>query len=255
MTKHKTLTLALSLVLGLTVIVVPRRSGQEQTTPSKSEKSQEQKPLRTTQARPLDEDRFPVADYSAPEPSDPSERSKRQARGKQYDKSHWNIYPDAQSSMARTHPLDPHLPALPVGESTAVIVGQIADAKAYLSNDKTGVYSVFTVQIDEVLKNSSQLALSTESPIDVERDGGRVRFPNGRTLIYVATNMPQVGLRYVLFLTNAKGQSDFQILTGYELREGKVYPLDDLPNLYVYENADETTLLNQLRTKRCCEAK
>jgi hypothetical protein len=60
--------------------------------------------------------------------------------------------------------------------------------------------------------------------------------------------MPQVGLRYVLFLTNAQGQSDFQILTGYELREGKVHPLDDLLNLYTYENADETTFLKQLHT-------
>lgn len=234
-----------SVILGITlpvifviaaIIIIPGRS-------------QEQQPQRKTQPRPFDENRFPIADYSSPGPSDPSERSKRQARGKKYDKSHWKIYPDAQSSMARTHALDPHLPALPVRESTVVIVGQITDAKAYLSNDKTGVYSVFTAQVLEVIKNSSQLSLSNTSSIEVERDGGRVRFPSGRTLIYVATNMPQVGQRYVLFLSNAQGQSDFQILTGYELREGKVYPLDDLPNPFVYENADETTFLTQLRTK------
>jgi hypothetical protein len=208
-------------------------------------KTQEQ---RRNQSRPIDENRFPIADYASPEPSDPLERSKRQARGKKHDKSDWNIYPNALSSMARTHALDPKLPALPVVESSAVVVGQITGAKAYLSNDKTGVYSVFTVQVHEVIKNSSQLSLSTGSSIEVERDGGRVRFPNGRTLIYVATNMPQVGLRHVLFLTNAQSQSDFQILTGYELREGKVHTLDDLPNLYTYENADETTFLNRLRT-------
>jgi len=61
--------------------------------------------------------------------------------------------------------------------------------------------------------------------------------------------MPQVGLRYVLFLTNGQGEKDLTILTGYELREGKVFPLDDLPNLRVYENADETTFLNELRAK------
>lgn len=220
------------------IIVIPGRS-QEQKPPGSSR-----------QSRPLDENRFPVADYAAPEPSDPSERLKRQARGKKYDKSHWNIYPDTQSSMARTHSLDPNLPALPVDKSSAVMVGQITGARAYLSNDKTGVYSVFTVQVHEVIKNSSHLSLSIGSSIDVERDGGRVRFPNGRTLIYVATNMPQIGLRYVLFLTNTQSQSDFQILTGYELREGKVYPLDDLPNLHTYENADETTFLTQLRTAK-----
>ena len=149
--------------------------------------------------------------------------------------------------MAQTHALDSNLLALPVAKSSAVIVCQITGGKAYLSNDKTGVYSVFTVQVHVMIKNSSQLLLSTGSSIDVERDGGRVRFPNGWTLIYVASNMPQVGLRYVLFLTNAQRQSDFQVLTGYELREGKVYPLDDLPNLHTYENADETTFLNQLR--------
>ena len=240
MRQRMTFGIILSLVFVIAAIIISPGKSQEQNPPQG----------KGHQSRPFDENRFPIADYSAPEPSDPSERSKRQVRGKKYDKSQWNIYPNTQSSMARTHALDPNLPALPVAKSSAVIVGQITDAKAYLSNDKTGVYSVFTVQVHEVIKNSSQLSLSTGSSIDVERDGGRVRFPNGRTLIYVATNMPQVGLRYVLFLTNAQSQSDFQILTGYELREGKAYPLDDLPNLHTYENADETTFLNQLRTAK-----
>ena len=211
--------------------------------------NQEQKPSRKAQARPLDENRFPIADYGTPEPSDPSERAKRHAKGKKYDKSPWNIYPDAQSSMARTHSIDPSLPALPIAESTAVVIGPVTNAKAYLSNDKTGVYSVFDVQVDEVIKNSSNPLLTTASSLEVERDGGRVRFPNGRILTYVSTNMPQVGQRYVLFLTIPQGQSDFQILTGYELRGGKVYPLDDLPHSSVYENTDEAIFLTQLRTK------
>jgi hypothetical protein len=33
------------------------------------------------------------------------------------------------------------------------------------------------------------------------------------------------------------------------LREGKVYPLDDLPNLYRYENADELNFLSELRNR------
>ena len=210
-------------------------------------KTQEQNGQSKTILRPFDENRFPIADYASSESSDQSERSKRQARGKKYDKSHWKIDPDTQSSMARTHALNAHLPALPVRESSAVIVSQITYAKAYLSNDKTGVYSVFTAQVLEVLKNSPQFPLSTTASIEVERDGGRVRFPNGRTFIYAATNMPQVGLRYVLFLSNLEAQSDFQILTGYELREGKVHPLDDLPNPSIHENADETAFLNQLR--------
>jgi sRNA-binding protein len=212
-------------------------------------KSQQQEPSRKAQGRRLDENRFPIADYGAPEPSDPAERAKRHAKGQKYDKSPWNIYPDAQSSMARTHSIDPDLAALPIAESTAVIIAEVKNARAYLSNDKTGVYSVFNVQVDEVIKNSSTSSLTTASLIEVERDGGRVRFPNGRILTYVSTNMPQAGLRYVLFLKIPQGHSDFQILTGYELRDSKVYPLDDLPNSLSYENTEEAIFLNQLRTK------
>lgn len=236
---RRILAITLPLVFAIAgIIIIPGRS-------------QEQKPPRKIQLRKLDEDRFPIADYSAAEPSDPSERSKRERKGKKYDKSEWRIYPEASSSMARVDYVNPNLPALPLTESTAIIVGQVTDAKAHLSNDKTGVYSVFTVQVNEVLRNYSKLPLSIASSIEVERDGGRVRFPNGRLLLYVISSydMPQVGLRYVLFLNTADGQSDFQILTGYELREGKVHPLDNLPKLYHYEDADETTFLSELRSR------
>jgi hypothetical protein len=123
------------------------------------------------------------------------------------------------------------------------------EARAYLSNDKTGVYSVFTIQVNEVLKNSTKTPITRGSAIEVERDGGRVRFPNGRLHMYKigSLDMPKTGLRYVLFLND--GESGYQILTGYELKDGKVYPLDDLPKLRTYENADELSFLSELRTK------
>ena len=228
----------LTLLAITAIIIVPGRS-------------QEQNPQIKSHARKFDENRFPIADYSAAVPSDPKERSKRQEKGKKYDKSAWRIYPETTSSMSRVDYVNPNLPAIPLKESSAVIVGQITDAKAYLSNDKTGVYSAFTVQIDEVLKNSLSIPLSSASSVEVERDGGRVKFPGGRILTYTinSQDMPVVGLRYVLFLSNPHGQSDFQILTAYELREGKVYPLDDLPNLYRYENTDELNFLSELRNR------
>ena len=240
MRRHRILGIAslLTLLAITAIFIVPGRS-------------QDQKRQTKTHPRKFDENRFPIADYSHADPSDPKERSKRQEKGKKYDKSAWRIYPETTSSMARVDYVNPNLPALPLTESSAVIVGQVTDAKAYLSNDKTGVYSAFTVDIDEVLKNSSGVPLSSSSSIEVERDGGRVRFPSGRILLYTinSQDMPVVGLRYVFFLINPHGQSDFQILTAYELREGKVYPLDDLPNLYRFENADELNFLSELRNK------
>ena len=235
MRRHKILGIV-SLLTLLVIITIPGRS-------------QEQKPQIKTQRREFDENRFPIADYSAAGPSDLKEQAKRQEKGKKYDKSAWRIYPESTSNMARVDYVDLNTPALPLTESSAVIVGLVTDAKAYLSNDKTGVYSAITIQIHEILKNSSNISLSKALSIEVERDGGRVRFPSGRVLIYTISSqdMPVVGLRYVFFLTQV--QSDFQILIAYELREGKVYPLDDLPNLYRYENADELSFLRELRNR------
>jgi hypothetical protein len=229
-----------SFALAIILISVPSR-GQEQ-------KSITNK----TQRRPFDENRFPIADYDAVEPTDPVQRAKRQAKGKKYDKSSWRVYPNSVSdSMIRVDYVDRNLPPFPFDKSSVVAVGQVSNAQAYLSNDKTGVYSVFTIQVNEVLKNSTNIDLSDGSVIEVERDGGRVRFPNGRLHLYKVDeqDMPQVGLRYVLFLTNPSGESDLHIITGYELREGKVYSLDDLPKLRAYDNTDETTFLMELRSK------
>ena len=212
--------------------------------------SQEQKPRANRQPKQFDESRFPIAEYAAPEPADAQERAKRLSKGKKYNNSEWRVYPNSVSdSMVRVDYVNVNLPALPFEQSSAVIVGQVTDAHAYLSSDKSGVYSVFQILVSEVLKNSTKTPINNGTTIEVERDGGRVRFPNGRLHMYSIDKleMPKTGLRYVLFLKG--NESDFAILTGYELSNGKVYPLDQLPNLLTYENSDELVFLSELRTK------
>ncbi|MBC8028642.1 MAG: hypothetical protein H7Z16_00900 [Pyrinomonadaceae bacterium] len=238
MTRHRIvgLTLPLILCLATLLIIIPGR-GQGEKQPAKN-------------ARQFDENRLPIADYSAPDPVDPAERSKRQARGKKYNKSSWRVHPNSASdSMVRVDSVDPSLPAFPFEKSCVVVVGHVTEAHAYLSNDKTGIYSVFRIQVTEVLKNSLKIPLTVASLIEAEREGGRVRFPNGRLHLYLINeqDMPRVGLRYVLFLTNTNEEPNLQILTGYELREGKVYSLDNLPNTRKHENVDEVKLLSELR--------
>ena len=233
---RKSLFLTLPLLFAAALVIVPGLSQELQ------------KPHH--QRRAFDESRFPIADYSAEAPSDAQERAKRFEKGKKYDKSKWAVHPDAPSdTVVLLHSVDRTLPALPFDQSSAVVVGQLMDARAYLSNDKSGVYSVFTVQVNEVLKNSTKTPITRGSAREVERDGGRVRFPNGRLHMYKigGLDMPKTGLRYVLFLND--GESGYQILTGYELKDGKVYPLDDIPKLRTYENADELSFLSELRTK------
>jgi hypothetical protein len=149
----------------------------------------------------------------------------------------------------RVDSIDFSSPAFPIKEAQAVIVGTVSDAKAYLSNDKTGVYSVFSVLIEEVLKHSGKLTVG--SAIEAEREGGRVKFPSGRTHLYMISeqDMPRVGGRYVLFLSETNTENVFEIITGYEIRADSVSPLDELPQTRAYENAMPANFLNELKTK------
>jgi len=66
--------------------------------------------------------------------------------------------------------------------------------------------------------------------------------------------MPQQGKRYVLFMQKCAEPGDYLILTAYELRSGRVYPIDGSsakpPQPWAgdaYENTDEGAFLNKLK--------
>jgi hypothetical protein len=148
------------------------------------------------------------------------------------------------------------LPAIPVAQSDVVLIGEITDAQAYLSNDKTGIYSEFTVSAGEVLKNDGNASLYPGSIITAERFGGAVRFPSGSIQRYTTRNqrMPLVGRQYVLFLKRVDQGQDFSLVTGYELRDQRVVPLDGantekgekLP-FDNYKGTDASVFLNTVR--------
>src|SRR5262245_31659650 len=128
----------------------------------------------------LKEDRLPTVNYDAPEPNTANEKTRRNARGKRF---------DGRLLVAEPHPeagakgiLDSWmqtLPALPVVAGDAIVVGDITSAQAFLSPDKTGVYTEYTVRVDEMLKQYSAAPIVTGGFVDVQREGGRVRFPSG----------------------------------------------------------------------------
>lgn len=210
---------------------------------------QTQNPISDKRREMRDLERWPVADYDSTLPVDPAKRAKRQAKNKKYDKSRWPILAnDVADSTVRLHQVHPDLPAFPARESKVVLIGQIASAAAYLSNDKTGVYSEFTVVVEEVLKNDLAEQPLAGSSIAVTREGGRIRFPSGRMHWYGIDrqSMPRIGDRYVLFLSG-ETEETLTILTGYELAAGKVMPLDDLNNPNRYQDADELSFLKSLR--------
>jgi len=62
--------------------------------------------------------------------------------------------------------------------------------------------------------------------------------------------VPGVGCKYVLFLSGEQS-AGFTIVTGYELREGRVSPLDNVGSGHPftkYDGADEQSFLAELRT-------
>jgi hypothetical protein len=237
MSKYKTFGLILPLILGLTALLAtpdpPEQTNLSQSSPAKSRKK-------------VEVHHFPVVEFSSPE----TKESKRKARGEKRNKSNWNVDPNALSdSTVLVDAVDVHLPAFPTKQSAAVVIGTITDAKAYLSSDKTGIYSTFVVVVEEVLKNSGKLSVGNF--VEAEREGGRVKFPSGRLHLYKVSeqDMPRVGARYVLFLTETDSESVFQILTGYEIREASIYPLDELPQSRSYENTTASTFVSELRMK------
>jgi hypothetical protein len=208
------------------------------------------------QAEDVDTSQFPIVDYTAAKPTEPKERAKRESKSKKYNSRTAPRITESTDQIYSFAHWDVGLPALPVARSAAVIIGEITDAQAYLSDDQTNIYSEFAVRIDEVLKSDRRIILNPSSSVTVERAGGRVRFPSGKLAVSIINHqqMPRVGRRYVLFLTHdflmgGEYDQDFFILTGYELRDGRVFPLDKtLPGhpITAYKGADQTSFMRDL---------
>jgi hypothetical protein len=144
--------------------------------------------------------------------------------------------------------LDP----LPASRSAAVVIGTILSGKAYVSKDRTYVYSDFQVRVDEVLKQDFQMNLVVGGRMVASRGGGTIHFPSGRINDYVnhGEGMPAIGSQYLFFLARPSiiTEPEYQIVTGgaYEVRNGVVHPLDDF-NVEL-DNTSEAELISKVRT-------
>ena len=241
--KRVMLLISLMPVLALTVAVAALRVQNPE------QSSQPNGNSRRTIRQGIDETQFPIADPDSPLPTDPLLRSRRQARGRRYNRPMGAISPHHVEITDDYHwPQD--FPALPVAQSDVIIIGQVTDARAYLSEDKSTVYSEFTIRVIEPLKNTAHEPVMDGGSLSVDRAGGRVRFPGGNTVRYAIDGfgMPRVGHQYVLFLK--REEQAYRILTGYELLSDEVRPLDSsgVVNFRRYENYDANSFLNELRT-------
>lgn len=119
--------------------------------------------------------------------------------------------------------------ALPVQQSDTIIVATVETGRSLLSNDKKAIYSEFHARVEDVLKTSALRYIRPGDFADVEREGGRVLLPSGKTLVRgrLTRSMPVTGCRYLFFLRYDPNTEDYHIETAYQLQSSKAYRLDD----------------------------
>ena len=201
-----------------------------------------------------------IADYRDSLDDKAANKIRRHARNKLYDGQGTVIEPPPQASseISEKAPWMTRLPALPVALSDVVLIGEVTNAQAYLSNDKSGVYTETTIKVDSIIKNDSGVPINSGESVETQRSGGKVRFPSGRIVRYRVhrQGVLKTGRRYVLFLKYRPEGQLFGVVTGYELRAGRVLPLDgagdsleatDLPQFMRFKNMDETLFLSELQ--------
>jgi hypothetical protein len=141
--------------------------------------------------------------------------------------------------------------ALPVESSNCVVLGRVQSAKAFVTPDRKGVYSEFSIVVDSVVGQDTMQNIAPGNRLLGIRGGGAVVFPSGhrRKVLFEGIGYPKVGPQYLFFLKLQPNSDDFGILTAYELTNGNAYPLDDGKPFSRYEGVDQGTLIKSVSAK------
>lgn len=77
---------------------------------------------------------------------------------------------EAADTASLTIDWDVRLPAFPIDQSSAILIGKVTSAAAYLSPDRTNVYSEFEVDVEQVFNSSTQPKLTTAQSTQTKAD-------------------------------------------------------------------------------------
>jgi hypothetical protein len=226
MQSRKKTTLLLFVVLAITVMTAI--SALRGKTQNNSSATKQEKVTSKQIAKELDDAARPIVDFDNPSGLEPGEKSSRKLKNERYSKDAFVLSdPQGVGEVIREPEWQAGLSDLPADKSDVVIEGQVTDAKAFLSNDKTDVYSEFTIRVSRVLKVAPDLSVNLGDMIVAERFGGKVRYPSGQVILYRigGQGAPMSGKRYLFFLAKAD-QGNYKLLTAYEIQGQKVFALD-----------------------------
>lgn len=157
----------------------------------------------------------------------------------------------------------PRTEFIPVSQSAVVVLGRAIRIQAYLSEDRSRIYTEITVKVETVFKNKTNNLPSSDEVLDIDFPGGTVQLPSGQ-VVHDDTKIeflgkPYVGGRFVLFAVETHGGKDLTLIRGYELRDSRVFELteDGTPGTKLISTtpgvsatlSDEGVFLQEIRTQ------
>jgi hypothetical protein len=142
---------------------------------------------------------------------------------------------------------------LPVS-CTAIVLAKVNSGQAFISDDHDFVYSDYDVTIERVLKADAGKSMQEGDDLTAWVHGGSIRFPSGHVKHFLldGKGFPRIGSEYIFFLGRADSRlTAYEIWTGYEIRNGSVFPLNIANDQF--ENASENEFIvniqNALRAR------
>lgn len=222
MQNRKILIIVVSLIFAtvLSAFIILKPQAQ-----NRNQQQQIDKKLRKTKDQELDDEATPKVQYKDLKDKH-TENNARAKKNKRLNNFRWVQPPEIADRLGEVimH-IEIEIPDVPVKESNIILQGTVIDSQAFLSEDNSGVYSEFSINIEGVFKNNTNLNIN--DLIVGQRGGGVIIYPSGKAVRYkiAGDGSPSRNSKYIFFLKKLD-EDIYSILTAYEIQGDKVMPLD-----------------------------
>jgi hypothetical protein len=186
-----------------------------------------------------------------PLPSDPTQRAARLAKNLRYNRWGPDLTIERKGELFIEQIWPRGTPWIPMDETKLALVGRVLRTRAYLSVDRSNIYTEYTITPEEVLKADGTQVGDHQSEITIDRPGGILRLSSGKVVecgpIICYLGYLRTGNRYVVFARASNGGKDLEMFKGYELRGGQVLRLDQAGDKLPSEISEEEAFLSAAR--------